>query len=186
MVDKNNDKAHDHEYDGIVEQNNPPPYWIILVLILTVGFSMVYVIKYFGYPENGNDQKSEYEQSIASYELEKANTKDSTAKGSILTENQMVAAGKKLYDEKGCIACHGANGEGNAVGPNLTDDTWLNGCNEDPIVDIIANGKPEKGMTAFKNSLSDNQIRQVAKYILVSLVGSNPANPKAEQGEPCR
>jgi cytochrome c oxidase cbb3-type subunit 3 len=77
-------------------------------------------------------------------------------------------------------------GEGNAVGPNLTDDAWINGCKEEQIIATITNGKPEKGMTPFKNMLSEDQIQQLAKYILGSLAGSNPPNPKPAQGVPCK
>lgn len=180
------DKHETHEYDGIVELTNPAPYWIILVLLVTIGFSMVYVIDKFGYPGNGKDQKSEYEKSVAAFVSEKAAMKEkNTAGGTGVDDKQMAKAGQKLYNEKGCIACHGAKGEGNAIGPNLTDASWIHGCKEDQIIAIIANGKAEKGMTPFKNILSEDQIKQVTKYI-VSLVGSNPPNAKAAQGVPCK
>ena len=120
-------------------------------------------------------------------ELPKAEKKN-TAAGSVtvLDEKQTLVAGAKLFNEKGCIACHGMKGEGNNIGPNLTDNYWINGCKEENVVKIITNGKPEKGMTPFKSSLSDDEIKQVSKYILNSLAGSNPPNAKAPQGEACK
>ena len=50
--------------DGIKELNNPAPNWIIFVFLLTYGFSLFYAIHYFGYPENGNDQVTEYKNKI--------------------------------------------------------------------------------------------------------------------------
>lgn len=186
-VDEKHDKKHEvHEYDGIIELNNPAPYWILLVLLVTIGFSMVYVIEYFGYPDNGMDQKSLYEKSVTDFAKEKEEMKKSKGGGKSLDEKQMILAGQTLYTEKGCVACHGTKGEGNAVGPNLTDDAWINGCKEDQVINTITNGRPEKGMTAFKSTLSEDQIKQLSKYILGSLAGSNPPNPKAPQGEPCK
>jgi len=83
-----------------------------------------------------------------------------------------------------CFACHGMNGEGNAIGPNMTDDYWLHGCKIQDVVNVIKNGVPAKGMTPFKGQLSDEKIQKVASYIL-SLKGTNPANAKAAQGEKC-
>ena len=82
------------------------------------------------------------------------------------------------------MTCHGTSGEGNAIGPNLTDDAWIHGCKFDDVFSLIKNGFPTKGMTAFKGQLSDEKIQQVASFVL-SLKGTNPANAKAPQGVPC-
>ena len=41
----------------------------------------------------------------------------------------MVALGERLYHGEvggaGCVGCHGADGRGTALGPNLTDNEWL-------------------------------------------------------------
>lgn len=174
-----------HEYDGIIELNNPAPYWILLIFIATFGFSMFYVIEYFGYPDNGKDQKSEYEKEMATAKERAASNKGNSGKTIVLDEKQQLASGAKLFSEKGCIACHGMNGEGNNIGPNLTDKYWINGCKEENVVKIITDGKPEKGMTPFKSSLTEEQIKQVAAYVLKSLAGTNPANAKAPQGDVC-
>jgi cytochrome c oxidase cbb3-type subunit 3 len=177
----------DHTYDGIKELNNPAPFWIYLLFIVTIGFSLFYVIEYFGYPNNGKDQYSEYSQSVASAEAAKETMNNSSAgAGGAIDPKQQIAAGAKLYTEKGCIACHGMKGEGNAIGPNLTDKFTIHGCKEADLIKIITNGKPEKGMTPFKATMTDQQIKQVSAYILKSLVGSNPPNAKAKQGTECK
>ena len=83
-----------------------------------------------------------------------------------------------------CATCHGQNGEGNAIGPNLTDNVWLHGCSFEEVFSLIKNGFPTKGMTAFKGQLNDLQIRQVSSYV-ISLKGTAPANAKGPQGIPC-
>jgi len=189
ITDKNNtiieqDENHDHEYDGIKELNNPSPMWVILLFLATFGFSGIYAVKYFGYPNNRMDQVSEYKSSVEAQKIKMSMAADSKA-GS-LPEPAMIAAGEKIFKEKGCIACHGSKGEGNAIGPNLCDNSWINGCKTEEIILTIAEGKPEKGMTPFKSTLTVSQIKQLAIYIKKSLSKSNPANGKAAQGIECK
>lgn len=59
-----------------------------------------------------------------------------------------------------CIACHGANGSGNAAlgAPSLVDDVWLYGNNDEAVLESIANGRSGE-MPAFGERLDDTQIR---------------------------
>ncbi|MEI6695065.1 MAG: cbb3-type cytochrome c oxidase N-terminal domain-containing protein [Bacteroidota bacterium] len=179
-----NQQEETHEYDGIKELNNPSPLWVILLFLATFGFSGIYAVKYFGFPENGMDQASEYKISVEAQKLKMSLLAENKA-GS-LPEPAMIAAGKKLFNEKGCIACHGIAGEGNAIGPNLCDNFWINGCKPEEIITTITEGKPEKGMTSFKSILSASQIKQLATFIKKSLVNSKPVNGKAAQGVECK
>jgi cytochrome c oxidase cbb3-type subunit 3 len=182
--DNLNEHADTHEYDGIRELNNPAPYWVIMLFFVTIGFAGIYAIKYFGYPNNGMDQASEYKASV-----EEQSLKMKSASGGLtgsMNESDMIAAGQKLFNEKGCIACHGTKGEGNAIGPNLCDNFWINGCKTEEIALTITEGRPEKGMTPFKAVLSEAQISQIVRFIQKSLAGSNPPNAKAPQGIECK
>lgn len=174
-----------HDYDGIKELNNPPPYWITLIFLVTIAFSMFYVIQFFGYPDNGKDQASLYEQKVAEFEIKKAEMQQQASGGVVLNDTEVLAEGQKLFTGKGCLACHGMNGEGNNIGPNLTDNFWLNGCSTDDVAKIIREGKPEKGMTPYKNMMTERQIGYLTRFIKESLVGSAPSNGKAAQGEEC-
>lgn len=178
-----NDHIDTHEYDGIKELNNPSPLWVILLFFATIAFSGFYAVKYFGFPNNGMDQTSEY---LASVEEQKMKMNSDEGSGANQSDAEMIAEGEKIYAEKGCIACHGAKGEGNAIGPNLTDNFTLHGCRIDEIKKVIKEGVPEKGMTPFKSTLSEKQIGQLAVFISKKLVGSNPTNPKAAQGTECK
>jgi cytochrome c oxidase cbb3-type subunit 3 len=183
---KMEDNITSHEYDGIKELNNPPPYWITLIFLVTIAFSMFYVIHFFGYPNNKKDQISIYEQKVADFELKKAEMQQEASGGIVMNDAEILAEGEKLYTEKGCMACHGLKGEGNNIGPNLTDNFWINGCSSEDIVKIITEGKPMKGMTPYKNMMTEKQISHLTAYIKTSLVGSNPANAKSAQGEECQ
>ncbi|TLX77570.1 c-type cytochrome [Labilibacter sediminis] len=181
------DDIESHDYDGIKEQNNPAPFWITLLFLVTIGFSLFYLVHYFGYPGNKMDQASEYAKSVEEHEAKQAAIKEANkANMPELSLEEMVKNGKALYIKNACMACHGAGGEGNSIGPNLTDNFWLNGCSEEEIMNIIANGKPTKGMTPYKSMMSEEEIKYVANYILNELVGSSPANPKDPQGTECK
>jgi len=96
-----------------------------------------------------------------------------------------VEAGKALFSSKACFACHGMNGEGNAIGPNLSDNFTKNGCSEDEIVAVISKGVAGSTMVAYEAQLKPEEIKQLAAYI-VSLKGSAPANAKAAEGNECK
>lgn len=173
-----------HEYDGIKELNNPAPNWILLVLMGTIFFSLIYAIHYFGHPGNKMDQASEYERKASEFKEQMAANNPTSA--TELSMEEILAEGNKLYIDKGCMACHGMNGEGNAIGPNLTDNYWINGCSTEDVIKIITEGKPEKGMTPYKSMMSLNQIKNLSTYILEAMVDSNPENGKVAQGEECK
>lgn len=176
----------DHDYDGITELNNPSPYWVLFLFLATVGFSLFYAVRYFGYPNNGKDQISEYNQQMVAAGKQQADQNQTENGGIARTDKDLMDEGGKLYTGKGCIACHGAKGEGNAIGPNLTDSFWIHGCKTADLVKTIAEGVPEKGMTPFKSMMTDAQIKSLSAYILGTLVGSNPPNGKAPQGVECK
>ncbi len=187
-IDSHDDeKIHDgSDSDGIKELNNPAPNWIIFVFLLTYGFSLFYAIHYFGYPNNGNDQTTEYKNKMVAVDQEKKQLQAASNGGVVMTKEEIIAEGAKLFMQKGCIACHGLKGEGNQIGPNLTDNFWINGCSEESVIKMVTEGKPEKGMTPFKTMMTPDQIKTVSLYVLQGLVGSNPENAKAPQGVECK
>ncbi len=91
-----------------------------------------------------------------------------------------MEAGKTIF-ETNCIACHAADG-GGIVGPNLTDDYWINGGGIKNVFKIIKYGVVEKGMIAWQTQLNPNQMQEVASYVL-SFHGTTPAAPKQPEGE---
>jgi mono/diheme cytochrome c family protein len=85
---------------------------------------------------------------------------------------EMVDEGRKLFAGNTCVGCHGAEGAGTALAPQLSDKTWINiSGNYDEIVATITNGVPNpkehpaamppKGGAA----ISDAQIKSIAAYI---------------------
>ena len=89
-------------------------------------------------------------------------------KSSIKISQDMVSAGQASF-QKNCIACHGMDGKGNVIGPNLTDDEWINGNTPNDILNMIKEGKIEKGMTPFKALLSEEEMTQLTAFVLLEL-----------------
>ena len=63
-----------------------------------------------------------------------------------------------------CATCHGANLEG-GQGSSLIDSEWKHGASDDAIAKSIASGYPDQGMVAWKDTLTDQQIRSLVIYI---------------------
>lgn len=96
-----------------------------------------------------------------------------------------IEAGKALFMSKACFACHGMNGEGNALGPNMTDNFTKQGCSEEDMIRVISKGVAGTAMVPYEAQLKPEEINQLVAYI-ISLKGSNPANAKAAEGEECK
>jgi cytochrome c oxidase cbb3-type subunit 3 len=185
-VEKEQDILMHHEYDGIRELDNVLPPWWLWLFYGTIIWSVVYI---FNVHISGTwlHQADEYEQEMAQAKadveayLAKAAASVDENTVTVMTDAGALAAGKNTFVTY-CKACHGENGEGNAVGPNLTDAYWLHGGGIKNVFTTIKYGVVEKGMQSWKKDLKPAEMQQVASYIL-SLQGSNPANAKAPQGE---
>lgn len=59
----------------------------------------------------------------------------------------LIAEGKALFTGKGtCFTCHGPDGAGSQIAPDLTDDTWLNltpPITQDQVIALVKSGVPE-------------------------------------------
>lgn len=173
----------EHNYDGIEELDNPPPGWIMLIFYVTIGISILYGAYYF-WIGIGPDQHQEYVRAVQLAQTSLESSQPS-APLALFTDEASLTEGRTIYADMNCAACHGTQGEGNAIGPNLKDDYWIHGCSFEEVFNIIKNGAPLKGMTPFKTQLSDERIQKVASYVLISMKEYNPANPKDPQGEKC-
>lgn len=174
-----------HDYDGISELDNKMPPWWIMAFVATILFGVVYLYRYH-VSHSAPLQIEELEMAMKKGEADKAAFLAKT--GGNVDENTVtmlddagIASGKTLFAAN-CIACHGNAGEGNAVGPNLTDDYWLHGGKINDVYKTIKYGVTEKGMRSWKDDMSPIQIAQLASYIK-SIKGSNPPNAKAPQGD---
>jgi len=173
-----------HSYDGIRELNNVTPPWFIAAFSISILFGIGYLWRYH-VAKSAPLQIEEYNIAVAEAKIKQeeylktqANSVDENTVKMLGADG--VAAGQVLFAAN-CVSCHGAHGQG-VVGPNLTDDYWLHKGGVKHIFYSIKYGWVDKGMKSWKDDFSPNQIAQIASYI-VSLKGSNPANPKEPQGE---
>ena len=182
-LDREAEVATDHNYDGIIELDNSLPPWWVYMFYGTIIFAITYMI-YFTYFD-GPTQQMEYDTEVAQAIQKKNEFLKKTAalvdetSVLILTDATALAKGKSGYITK-CAACHGMNGEG-LVGPNLTDDYWIHGGSIKDIFKTIKYGWPEKGMISWESQITPMEIQQISSFI-ITIKGTNPANPKAPQG----
>jgi glucose/arabinose dehydrogenase len=70
----------------------------------------------------------------------------------------------KIYAEL-CASCHGQNLQGGTA-PSMLDDTWIHGAGDDTsLTKSIRDGHPELGMPAFRETLSDAEIRGLVIFM---------------------
>jgi cytochrome c oxidase cbb3-type subunit 3 len=173
-----------HEYDNIRELDNRLPKWWLWLFIITIIYAIVYLLV-FDVFKVAPHQEQEYSREMAlaasMASVQQAMVFDTTIMP--LTDKAGLDAGKAVFD-KNCVVCHKAQGQG-LVGPNLTDNFSIHGCRYIDITRVIANGVPEKGMISWRTQLTMDQILQVSSY-LMTLRGTNPPDPKAPQGDPCK
>lgn len=180
-----NDPLLNHEYDGIRELDNPLPGWWKMTFYLAIVFSIFYVYHY--HVGSGRSTSEELRDELAAIAMKKHNSKKPEAFSeeallAAVSDAAVVSQGKEVYVGK-CAVCHGNAGQG-SIGPNLTDKYWIHGKGDLPsIVGVIQNGVVTKGMPAWGTLLKPEEQIAVTAYVK-TLSGTNPANPKAPQGEP--
>lgn len=89
-----------------------------------------------------------------------------------------VAAGKKVFTDNGCAACHGDNGTGDtpagkALTPqprNYTDAAWQDGTTDDQIKKSIVDGtKTAEGtptaMIAYGDKIKGDDLNNLVTFI---------------------
>ena len=183
-LEKEADVLLDHDYDGIKELDNALPPWWKWGFYITIVVAGIYIFRYH-ISNSGLNPLQEYDKEMvaAAEQLDnfKRTSKEAFDEKTVtLADAKGIAEGKKVFAGT-CFPCHGANGEGNAVGPNLTDKYWLHGGSIGEVFKTITNGVPDKGMQAWGKTFSPADIRNITSFVL-SLQGTNPANPKAPQG----
>lgn len=184
-IEREEEVMMDHEYDGIRELDNVLPPWWVYLFYATIVFAVVYV-GYYHFGGGGKSSSEEYAESVAIAEQEKQEYMKKMS--NLVDESNVTVLDNKSGLESGkntfitfCAACHGQAGEG-GVGPNLTDNYWLNGGDIKDLFKTIKYGVTTKGMKSWKEDLTPSQIQEVASYI-TTLHGTNPPNGKEPQGE---
>ena len=179
-------------WDGdLREMNNPLPRWWVWLFIITIVFSLVYLVVYPGlgsYPGMLTEkwtQKGQYEKEVAKGNAEVAPLYAKFAAMSpeeISRDPQAHAIGERLFMNN-CAQCHGSDAQGSKGFPNLTDTDWLHGGTPEKIKETITQGRVSMmpPMAAAVGTADD--VKNVANYVL-SLSGSPHDSVRAALGKP--
>lgn len=172
----------DHEYDGIQELDHPLPSYWVNTFIMTIIFGFFYGSYHFFL--NGKSLKEEYIAELKKHEEKMAALKPADTGFNLEKFNAIAASSDEM--KKGeevfvnnCVACHKEKGQGD-IGPNLTDEYWINGNGNKPefLHEIVRNGKEDMGMPPWKDILTEEEIYYTIAYVKnlkgVKLPGAKP------------
>ncbi len=184
-IEQEADVLLDHNYDGIRELDNVLPPWWVYLFYATIIFGAIYLFRFhivgdYNQEQEFNTEMKEAQSKVDAY-MKTAPDTMSKDKVTLLTDAPSLAAGKDIFT-KNCIPCHRADA-GGQIGPNLTDQYWINGGGIKNVFNtIMEGGRDGKGMVSWKATIKPSDIQKVASYVL-SLQGSNPKNPKPTEPE---
>lgn len=184
-----------HSWDGIEEFDNPMPRWWLWTFYLTIIWGIGYVIAYPAWPlitsatsgVLGFSTRGEVVQEIAAVEQANAGinaqlvSAELTEISADATLNSYAVSSGAAVFRTYCSQCHGSGAAGAVGYPNLLDDDWLWGGDIENIHLTIAHGIRNEDdddarfsqMPAFGDLLEDEEIAQVANYVM-SLSGGTP------------
>jgi cytochrome c oxidase cbb3-type subunit 3 len=179
------DSIKDHEFDGIQEYDNRLPNWWMWIMYGSMVFALFYWIVFHTLEIKPLPREQFASQMAAAQEAELARMAESGLSNELLlalTESpEKMAEGRELFVAH-CVACHLDQGQG-SVGPNMTDNYFIHGCEPMDQYNVLVNGVAAKGMPAWLNQLGPSRLQTLAAYIQ-TLRGTNVPG-KAPEGEPC-
>ena len=177
-----------HEWNGIKELDTPVPRGVLMFLIVTHVWAIVWWFLVPSWPLGTTytkglleiDQKTTVEVRVIEGQRERASWMtrlESEPYEAILSDENLMnvvrSSGRQLFGDN-CAACHGRDGRGRANYPDLTDDDWLWGGEPALIEETLRVGintlHPETRiaqMPAFgRDQMLDRaQVRSVAAYV---------------------
>ncbi|HXD40418.1 MAG TPA: cytochrome-c oxidase, cbb3-type subunit III [Ramlibacter sp.] len=183
------DNTTGHVWDGdLQEANNPMPRWWMWLFVITIVFSLLYLVAYPGlgsYPgELAWSTRGEYAS-----EVERANKElaplyaQFTAKKveELAGDPNARAVGERLFMNN-CAQCHGSDARGGKGFPNLTDGDWLHGGTPEKIAETITKGRRGQMPPMAAAVGTPDDVKNVANYVL-SLSKSPHDSVRAQLGK---
>ena len=189
-VVSSSDNTTGHVWDeDLTEMNNPMPRWWMWMFVLTIVFSLGYLVFY---PGLGNfagtlgwTQVNEYQDEMKRGEAEIAPVYArfaSMSTAQLAGDAPAMAIGERLFMNN-CAQCHGSDAHGSKGFPNLTDGDWLHGGSPEKISETIHNGRVGMMPPMVAAVGTPEEERNVAHYVL-SLSGSPHDSVRASLGKP--
>jgi cytochrome c oxidase cbb3-type subunit III len=178
----NGDKTSGHVWDeDLREMNNPLPRWWVWLFVITIVYSLIYLVVY---PGLGSYQgkfawtqlkQFEQETDAANQTLKPLYAKFVDMPVAVLATNaEAKAIGERLFMNN-CSQCHGSDARGSKGFPNLTDKDWIYGGSPEKILETITIGR--NGMMPPMAAMVGNadDIKNVANYVLSLSVSQHDA-----------
>ncbi|MFN0122180.1 MAG: cbb3-type cytochrome c oxidase N-terminal domain-containing protein [Blastocatellia bacterium] len=185
MSEQGQDKLLEgHDADGIREFDNDMPFWLWLMFVLTIWVAVLYFSNYhiaFG-PSTTQEYQAEVDEYLRVHDPAALAAREAAVVVNVepLTDFTSLDRGRILFQSpaNNCFTCHRMD-LGGQIGPNLTDQYWMHGCDLPTIMKNIRTGFPAKGMLPYGTGkkLSEREVLEVASFIL-SKKDSNPPTPK--------
>ncbi|MBX9613343.1 MAG: cytochrome-c oxidase, cbb3-type subunit III [Burkholderiales bacterium] len=188
-VAASSDNTTGHVWDeDLREMNNPLPRWWVWLFVLTVVFSLGYLVAYPGLGtyagKLGWSTEGVYQSEIAkaNKELEPLYAKYVAMSAEDMAKDPgAMAIGERLFMNN-CSQCHGSDARGSKGFPNLTDADWLHGGTPDKIKETLTAGRIGNMPPMAAAVGTPDDVRNVAHYVL-SLSGSPHDSVKASLGK---
>lgn len=184
---QNSDNTTGHEYDGIQELDNPLPAWWFYLFLITIVWSVGYLVVYPGmgnYPGLiGWTQLGQHEAEVKKADAKFREMRDRYLALPIeeIAQDPVVRKmGQRMFGNN-CAQCHGADAKGRYGFPNLTDNDWLFGGSPEVIKASIVQGR-QAAMPAWGSIIGDSGINDVTAYV-ISLNGREAKPESVVAGE---
>lgn len=185
------DNTTGHVWDeNLQEYNNPLPRWWMWLFILTIVFSLAYLVIFPGLGSFSGSLKwsteGEHKQDLTSMRAQVAPLYAEFAMQpaeALAKDPRAMAIGERLFMNN-CSQCHGSDGRGSKSYPNLTNanSAWLGERGAAHIVQTMTQGRTGV-MPAMGAAIGgDAEISQLANYVL-SLSASPHNEIKAFSGK---
>ena len=165
------DPIRPHVFDGIQEYDKRLPNWWLYTLYLTIVFWVGYWA-YYEWLHVGPTGPQVVDAAMARIETERLSFAklDDASLWKMSRNPAFVSAGEATYVAN-CVACHLASLRGKtenvaAIGPDLTDTTWVHGGKPTEVYDTVMKGVIAKGMPTWGPVLGAKKITDVTAYIL--------------------
>jgi len=181
-------KTTGHVWNGIKELDTPVPRGVLMFLVVTHVFAVLWWFLMPTWPLGttytkgllDTDQHKIIEQKLVAANAERAawvNRIDDASFDEILADPQLMeivgTTGHRLFGDN-CAACHGRDGKGQNNYPDLTDHDWIWGGGPEAIAQTITTGvntsheqSRVSQMPAFGRDvmLDAGQVSNVAAYV---------------------
>ncbi|MGE0331986.1 MAG: cytochrome-c oxidase, cbb3-type subunit III [Ramlibacter sp.] len=183
------DNSTGHVWDeDLREMNNPLPRWWVWMFVITIVFSLLYLV---AYPGLGS-----YQGKLAwTSQGEHSNEMNKAAKAleplyarytglppeQVAADAGAMAIGERLFMNN-CAQCHGSDARGSKGFPNLADADWLHGGTPDKIKETLVKGRTGNMPPMAAALGTPDDVKNVAHYVL-SLSGSPHDSLRASLGK---